>query len=46
VSSTHCAADARRPASDGGLFDVPDVARNRKRAELVRRAFERGAVSP
>ena len=28
------------------LFDVPDLARNRKRSELVRRAFERGAVSP
>jgi pSer/pThr/pTyr-binding forkhead associated (FHA) protein len=27
------------------LFDVPEVAQNRKRAELVRRAFERGAVS-
>jgi hypothetical protein len=27
-----------------GLFDVPYVARHRKRAELVRRAFERGAV--
>ena len=27
------------------LFDVPDMPQNRKRAELVRRAFERGAVS-
>jgi DNA-binding NarL/FixJ family response regulator len=27
------------------LFDVPDIPQNRKRAELVRRAFERGAVS-
>jgi pSer/pThr/pTyr-binding forkhead associated (FHA) protein len=28
------------------LFDVPDMPQNRKRAELVRRAFERGAISP
>jgi pSer/pThr/pTyr-binding forkhead associated (FHA) protein len=28
------------------LFEVPDMPQNRKRAELVRRAFERGAVSP
>ena len=28
------------------LFDVADMPQNRKRAELVRRAFERGAVSP
>jgi pSer/pThr/pTyr-binding forkhead associated (FHA) protein len=27
------------------LFDVPDMPQNRKRAELVRRAFERGAVT-
>jgi pSer/pThr/pTyr-binding forkhead associated (FHA) protein len=27
------------------LFDVPDMPQNRKRAELVRRAFERGALS-
>jgi pSer/pThr/pTyr-binding forkhead associated (FHA) protein len=27
------------------LFDVPHLPQNRKRAELVRRAFERGAVS-
>jgi pSer/pThr/pTyr-binding forkhead associated (FHA) protein len=27
------------------LFDVPDMPQNRKRAELVRRAFERGAIS-
>ena len=27
------------------LFDVPDMPQNRKRAELVKRAFERGAVS-
>lgn len=27
------------------LFDVPDLPQNRKRAELVRRAFERGAVT-
>jgi pSer/pThr/pTyr-binding forkhead associated (FHA) protein len=27
------------------LFDMPDMPQNRKRAELVRRAFERGAVS-
>ena len=26
------------------LFDVPDMPQNRKRSELVRRAFERGAV--
>jgi DNA-binding NarL/FixJ family response regulator len=26
------------------LFDVPDMPQNRKRAELVRLAFERGAV--
>ncbi len=28
------------------LFDVPDMPQNRKRAELVRLAFERGAISP
>ena len=28
------------------LFEVPDMPQNRKRAELVRRAFERGAISP
>jgi pSer/pThr/pTyr-binding forkhead associated (FHA) protein len=28
------------------LFDVPGMPQNRKRAELVRRAFERGAISP
>jgi pSer/pThr/pTyr-binding forkhead associated (FHA) protein len=28
------------------LFDVADMPQNRKRAELVRRAFERGAVTP
>ena len=28
------------------LFDVPDMPQNRKRAELVRQAFERGAISP
>jgi pSer/pThr/pTyr-binding forkhead associated (FHA) protein len=27
------------------LFDVPDMPQNRKRAELVRRAFERGAIT-
>jgi pSer/pThr/pTyr-binding forkhead associated (FHA) protein len=27
------------------LFDVPDMPQNRKRAELVRQAFERGAIS-
>ena len=27
------------------LFDVPQMPQNRKRAELVRRAFERGAVT-
>ena len=27
------------------LFDVPDMPQNQKRAELVRRAFERGAVT-
>ena len=27
------------------LFDVPDMPQNRKRAELVKRAFDRGAVS-
>jgi pSer/pThr/pTyr-binding forkhead associated (FHA) protein len=27
------------------LFDVPDMAQNRKRAELVNRAFERGALT-
>ena len=27
------------------LFDIPDMPQNRKRAELVKRAFERGAVS-
>jgi pSer/pThr/pTyr-binding forkhead associated (FHA) protein len=28
------------------LFDVADMPQNRKRAELVRRAFERGAITP
>src|SRR4051794_16293389 len=28
------------------LLEVPDMPQNRKRAELVRRAFERGAISP
>jgi pSer/pThr/pTyr-binding forkhead associated (FHA) protein len=28
------------------LFDVPNMPQNRKRAELVRLAFERGAISP
>jgi DNA-binding CsgD family transcriptional regulator len=28
------------------LFEVPDMPQNRKRAELVRLAFERGAISP
>jgi pSer/pThr/pTyr-binding forkhead associated (FHA) protein len=28
------------------LFDIPDMPQNRKRAELVRQAFERGAISP
>jgi len=28
------------------LFEVPDMPQNRKRGELVRRAFERGAISP
>jgi pSer/pThr/pTyr-binding forkhead associated (FHA) protein len=28
------------------LFDVADMPQNRKRAELVRRAFERGAIAP
>jgi hypothetical protein len=28
------------------LFEIPDMPQNRKRAELVRRAFERGAISP
>ena len=28
------------------LFDIPDMPQNRKRAELVRQAFERGALSP
>jgi hypothetical protein len=27
-------------------FEIPDMPQNRKRAELVRRAFERGAISP
>jgi pSer/pThr/pTyr-binding forkhead associated (FHA) protein len=27
------------------LFDIPDMPQNRKRAELVKRAFERGAIS-
>jgi hypothetical protein len=27
------------------LFEVPDMPQNRKRAELVRLAFERGAIS-
>ena len=27
------------------LFELGDMPQNRKRAELVRRAFERGAVS-
>jgi hypothetical protein len=27
------------------VFEVPDLPQNRKRAELVRRAFERGAVT-
>jgi pSer/pThr/pTyr-binding forkhead associated (FHA) protein len=27
------------------LFELPDMPQNRKRAELVRRAFERGAIS-
>jgi DNA-binding CsgD family transcriptional regulator len=27
------------------LFDIPEMPQNRKRAELVRRAFERGAIS-
>jgi DNA-binding NarL/FixJ family response regulator len=28
------------------LFDIRDMPQNRKRAELVRQAFERGAISP
>jgi pSer/pThr/pTyr-binding forkhead associated (FHA) protein len=28
------------------LFEIPDMPQNRKRAELVRQAFERGAISP
>jgi len=32
------------PPSNRELFDVGDLPQNRKRAELVRRAFERGLV--